>query len=164
MTRTALNLACPDQAGGDVADTGYGGGRRDRKAMPDITILLADDEPHVTHVMARAVRAAGMEVLTAEDGEEAYELAAEHRPQLIVTDLQMPYMSGIDLATKLNGNNELCGIPVILLSARGYVVANEARQLSNIRMVIEKPFSARAVVARIRDLLGITDLGLRRSA
>ncbi|MEA5522309.1 response regulator [Limnoraphis robusta] len=132
--------------------------------MPDITVLLADDEPHVTHVMARAVRAAGMEVLTAEDGEEAYELATEHRPQLIVTDLQMPYMSGIDLAAKLNGNNELCRIPVILLSARGYVVENEAKQLSNIRMVIEKPFSARDVVAKIRDLLGLAEPGLRQSA
>ncbi len=132
--------------------------------MGHITILLADDEPHVTHIMARAVRAAGMEALTAEDGEEAYELAAAHRPSLIVTDLQMPYMSGIDLATKLNGNNELRTIPVILLSARGYVVEREAQQLENIRLVVEKPFSARDVVARIRDLLGEGGSELRRSA
>ncbi len=132
--------------------------------MAEITVLLADDEPHVTHVMARAVRAAGMEVLTAEDGEEAYELASEHRPQLIVTDLQMPYMSGIDLAEKLNGNNELRRIPVILLSARGYVVEREAKQLSNIRLVIEKPFSARDVVLRIHELLAGEGPGLRRSA
>jgi DNA-binding response OmpR family regulator len=131
--------------------------------MPDFTVLLADDEAHVTHVMARAVRAAGLGVITAEDGEEAYELASEHRPDLIVTDLQMPYMSGIDLATKLSEHRTLCAIPVILLSARGYVVENEARNLTNIRAVIEKPFSARDVVARILELLG-SEHAARRSA
>lgn len=131
--------------------------------MPDVTVLLADDEAHVTHVMARAVRAAGWEALTAEDGEEAYELAAEHRPDLIVTDLQMPYMSGIDLARKLCEHAELAKIPVILLSARGYVVEKESRHLTNIRAVIEKPFSTKSVVAQIQELLGAAD-GLRRSA
>jgi DNA-binding response OmpR family regulator len=132
--------------------------------MGGFTVLLADDEAHVTHVMARAVRAAGMAVLTAEDGEEAYELAAEHKPDLIVTDLQMPYMSGIDLAEKLQANNELCRIPVILLSARGYVVEREAKSLTNIRAVVEKPFSAREVVARIAELLSAEGPPLRQSA
>jgi DNA-binding response OmpR family regulator len=132
--------------------------------MTKFTVLLADDEAHVTHVMARAVRAAGLEVFTAEDGEEAYELASEHRPDLIVTDLQMPYMSGIDLATKLNEHREMCRIPVILLSARGYVVRNEADGLENIRAVIEKPFRARDVVARILEILSSGEAGVRRSA
>lgn len=132
--------------------------------MAKFTVLLADDEAHVTHVMARAVRAAGLEAITAEDGEEAYELASEHRPDLIVTDLQMPYMSGIDLAKKLNDHRELGQIPVILLSARGYVVRHEADGLGNIRAVIEKPFSARDVVARIQEILSPGEAGVRRSA
>lgn len=131
--------------------------------MPKHTVLLADDEAHITHVMSRAVRAAGFEVVTAEDGEQAYELAVEHRPVLIVTDLQMPYMSGIDLARKLNEHNELRSIPVILLSARGYVVEQESKMLSNIRQVIEKPFSARDVVARIQELIATEEAG-RKSA
>jgi DNA-binding response OmpR family regulator len=116
-------------------------------------ILLADDEPHITHVMARAVRSAGFEVITAEDGEEAFELAAERLPDLIVTDLQMPYMSGIELAEKLFGRKELAGIPVILLSARGYVVSEESGRMNNIRLTLEKPFSAKNVVEQIRLLL-----------
>lgn len=132
--------------------------------MTQITVLLADDEAHITHVMARAVRAAGFEVVTAEDGEEAYELAVEHRPGMIVTDLQMPYMSGIDFARKLLDHKELCKVPVILLSARGYVVEQESRQLSNIRMVIEKPFNARDVIARIKEILHPRELERRASA
>jgi DNA-binding response OmpR family regulator len=132
--------------------------------MPKHTVLLADDEAHITHVMSRAVRAAGFEVVTAEDGEQAYELAVEHRPALIVTDLQMPYMSGIDLARKLNEHNDLRAIPVILLSARGYVVEQESKLLSNIRLVIEKPFSARDVVAKIQGMITATEEAGRMSA
>lgn len=117
-------------------------------------ILLADDEPHITHVLARSARNAGFEVITAEDGEEAFELAAERVPDLIVTDLQMPYMSGIELAEKLCGRTELARIPVILLSARGYVVSENAEGMSNIRLTLEKPFSAKAVVKQIAELLG----------
>lgn len=132
--------------------------------MPKQTVLLADDEAHITHVMSRAVRAAGFEVVTAEDGEQAYELAVEHRPVLIVTDLQMPYMSGIDLARKLNEHNELRAIPVILLSARGYVVEQESKLLSNIRLVIEKPFNAKSVVATIQAMVAAEAEAGRKSA
>lgn len=132
--------------------------------MSKHTVLLADDEAHITHVMSRAVRAAGFEVVTAEDGEQAYELAVEHRPVLIVTDLQMPYMSGIDLARKLNEHNELRAIPVILLSARGYVVEQESKLLCNIRRVIEKPFSARDVVAKIQEVIAAEMEAGRKSA
>lgn len=138
--------------------------KRPDDAMPEVTVLFADDEAHVTHVMSRAARAAGYAVFTAEDGEEAYELASEHRPNLIVTDLQMPYMSGIDLAKRLMEHNELREIPVILLSARGYVVEKEAKLLTNIRTVIEKPFNARDIMARIQAMLAEDDGGERRSA
>ncbi len=121
--------------------------------MASPLILLADDEPHITHVLARSLRSAGFDVITAEDGEEAFELAAERIPDLVVTDLQMPYMSGIELAEKLNGRAELSGIPVILLSARGYVVSQNAEGIDNIRLTLEKPFSAKSVIKHITGLL-----------
>ncbi|MFK7883785.1 MAG: response regulator [Phycisphaerales bacterium] len=132
--------------------------------MATQTILLVDDEAHITHVMARAVRAAGFEVVTAEDGEEAYELAVEHRPALVVTDLQMPYMSGIDLAGKMLENAEMRSIPIILLTARGYVVSEEADKMENIQMVVEKPFSAKGVLANILELLGLDASGGSQAA
>ncbi|MEM9372424.1 MAG: response regulator [Planctomycetota bacterium] len=116
-------------------------------------ILLADDEPHITHVLARSVQKAGFDVITAEDGEEAFELAAERVPDLIVTDLQMPYMSGIELAEKLFGRRELSDIPVVLLSARGYVITDDSERIDNIRLTLEKPFSAKNVIEHIRRLL-----------
>jgi len=117
-------------------------------------ILLADDEPHITHVMERKLRSAGFEVESAPDGEEALALAAEHRPDLIVTDLQMPYMSGIELAEALHADARTAGIPVILLTARGYFLSPDEIERTNIKRVVGKPFAAWALLETILELLG----------
>ena len=62
------------------------------------TILAVDDEAHILHVVSLKLRNAGFNVLTANDPEEAIELAATHAIDLLLTDFQMPGMSGIDLA------------------------------------------------------------------
>ncbi len=121
--------------------------------MTQPTILLADDEPHITHVVARKLNKLGITTLIAEDGEIAYQLVVEHGPDAIVTDLQMPYMSGIELAEKLQRNAELSQIPVILLSARGYAVAEQASNLPNIRHILSKPFSTRELVQYLLVLI-----------
>ena len=60
-------------------------------------ILVVDDESHIQHVVSLKLRNAGWEVETAADGEEALHAMAARRPTLVVTDLQMPYMDGIEL-------------------------------------------------------------------
>jgi len=64
-------------------------------------ILVVDDEPHITHVVALKLRHAGYDVVTAGDGEEGFEIACETDPTLIITDLQMPYMTGLEMCRKL---------------------------------------------------------------
>ena len=61
-------------------------------------ILVADDEVHIVQVLALKFRNAGLEVFEARDGEEALEIARRVRPHAVVTDLQMPFMSGTELA------------------------------------------------------------------
>ncbi|MCH7896734.1 MAG: response regulator [candidate division NC10 bacterium] len=65
-------------------------------------ILIADDESSIRFVLREALEGAGNEVEEARDGEEAYQAACEHQPDLIITDLQMPYMSGLELARRLD--------------------------------------------------------------
>ena len=74
-------------------------------------ILLADDEPHITHIIALKLKRAGMDVIVVEDGEMALKEAIAHRPDAIVTDLQMPYLSGIEFAQQLALNKECCQYP-----------------------------------------------------
>lgn len=128
------------------------------------TILLADDEAHITHIVAQKLRSAGFNVVVARDGEEAYDLAREHKPDLIITDLQMPYMSGLELCTKLRSGPETSHTPVLMLTARGYVLDPFDVQQTNIKHVLCKPFSARDVLSRAQEILGLgADTGAARS-
>lgn len=117
------------------------------------TVLLVDDEPHIPMIVGKKLTAAGFEVSTASDGEEGFAAARDIRPDLIITDLQMPYMSGAELAAALNDDKELRKIPVILLTARGYVLTDDEREFSNIKEFLSKPFSVHAVLTLVEKLL-----------
>ena len=77
-------------------------------------VLLADDEPCITHMVGSVLRGRGMEVITARNGADALALALEKRPHLIVTDYQMPKMDGLQLATRLRSEEATCETPVII--------------------------------------------------
>ena len=116
-------------------------------------ILLADDEPHITHIISLKLTRAGFEVIVVEDGELALKAAIERRPDAIVTDLQMPYLSGIELAQQLSTNEHCRDIPIILLTARGYAVEEELKNLPSIKKMLSKPFSAKDLLKDINALL-----------
>src|SRR3982750_2575846 len=84
------------------------------------TILVADDESHILHVVSLKLRNAGFIVVTARDGQEALEMAQADRPDLIITDYHMPQLSGIELCQRLKNDPKTTGIPAIMLTARGY--------------------------------------------
>jgi CheY-like chemotaxis protein len=114
--------------------------------MPSPTILLADDEAHITCVVAMKLRSAGFNVVTARDGQEAFEVACKIRPNLVVTDLQMPRMSGLELAAKLSKAPQTSSTPIVMLTARGYILSKEQLAETNIRRLLPKPFSAKDIL------------------
>lgn len=117
------------------------------------TILIADDEPHILNVLSIKLRNAGFNVVTAEDGAEAYALACAHQPDLVITDYQMPLLSGLELCSKLMSDPKTRNVPTILLTARGFSMSEADITSHNIREVITKPFSPREVLARVQDLV-----------
>jgi CheY-like chemotaxis protein len=117
-------------------------------------ILVADDEPHIVGVLALKLRNAGFDVRTAADGEEAWELASKDPPDLVITDLQMPYMTGLDLCAKLKKHPATASIPAIMLTARGHALAPADLEPTNIRLVLSKPFSPREVLEHVEKILG----------
>jgi len=116
-------------------------------------ILVVDDEAHIVQVVSLKLRNAGYTVLTAVDGEEAYEVARRELPQLVITDFQMPYMTGLDLCRSLRECEATRAIPVLMLTARGYALDEQDLAIGNIRNVIAKPFSPRAVLAQVMEIL-----------
>ena len=116
-------------------------------------ILVADDETHITQVVSLKLRNAGFEVLVANDGEEALEVAQQELPALIITDLQMPFLSGLEVARKLFQKPATRDIPIVVLTARGLGLSGEDLSESSIRQVLSKPFSPKQVLECALEIL-----------
>ncbi len=113
-------------------------------------ILVVDDEPAVTDLLAYNLRAANYEVLIAADGRQALQLARQANPDLILLDLMLPEVDGLDVCRELRKTSE---VPVIMITALG----EETDRVVGLELgaddYICKPFSVREVLARIRAVL-----------
>ena len=121
--------------------------------MVDKRVLVVDDEIHIVHVVAIKLRNNGYEVISADNGAEAYDLALKDKPDIIVTDFQMPIMSGMELIEKLRQNDATKNIPVIMLTARSFAVPKEQQDALNISGCLSKPFSPKELLGQIEDIL-----------
>lgn len=116
-------------------------------------VLIADDEIHIIHVVAIKLRNNGYEVIAANNGAEAYDLACQEQPDIIVTDYQMPFVTGIELIEKLRANEQTKNIPVILLTARSFAISSELQQSLQVEECLSKPFSPKELLKSIQDIL-----------
>ena len=115
-------------------------------------ILVVDDEAHILHVVSLKLQNAGYRVATASDGEDGLAKAVEHQPDLVITDHQMPFMTGLELCTKLKEHEQTRTVPAVMLTARGFRLASESLDRTNITAVLSKPFSPREILARVQEL------------
>ncbi len=116
--------------------------------MPERSrILVVDDEPQITRVLKTTLQAQGYEVKTAADGETALNLSVDWIPDLIVTDLSMPLMSGIELCRAVRERSQ---VPIIVLSVR----EEERNKIDALDAgaddYVTKPFSVNELLARVR--------------
>lgn len=116
-------------------------------------VLIADDDTAIRRVVVHKFQTSGFTVLEAADGETALQAARQRTPSLVVTDLQMPFMSGLDLCLALRGEPLTAATPAILLTARGHILSDEQMSRTNIRLVLPKPFSARELIEHARAVL-----------
>jgi DNA-binding response OmpR family regulator len=114
------------------------------------TVLIVDDEPIVRDVVVRYLQREGYETLEAADGARAQELVRDREPSLVVLDLMLPGMDGLQLCQWIRNRSEL---PVIMLTAR----AEEADRIVGLELgaddYVTKPFSPRELAARVRSVL-----------
>jgi DNA-binding response OmpR family regulator len=114
------------------------------------TILVVDDEPRIVQLVRDYLEHAGFTVLVASDGKEALRSARTGRPDLIVLDLGLPGLDGLDVARELRRDGE---VPIIMLTAR----TEESDKLVGLELgaddYLTKPFSPKELVARVRAVL-----------
>jgi len=116
-------------------------------------VLVADDEIHIIHVVAIKLRNNGYEVISASNGAEAFELACRENPDIVVTDYQMPLMTGIELIEKMRADDRTKSTPVILLTARSFAITQEMQESLGVSNCLSKPFSPKELLKTIQDIL-----------
>jgi two-component system alkaline phosphatase synthesis response regulator PhoP len=121
--------------------------------MGNKKVLVADDEIHIVQVVAMKLRNNGLDVITADNGSDAYKLCCEEKPDIIITDYQMPGMTGIELVEKIRSTNGLENIPVIVLTARGFAIEQDQLEKLNIAEYLSKPFSPKELLSRVENIL-----------
>lgn len=124
-------------------------------------VLIADDEIHIIHVVAIKLKNNGFEVISASNGAEAYDLACKELPDVIVTDYQMPFVTGLELIEKLRANEQTKDTPVILLTARSFAITEETQQSLNVEACLSKPFSPKELLKSIQDILYQKEVALK---
>ncbi|MEZ4649742.1 MAG: response regulator [Candidatus Eisenbacteria bacterium] len=119
---------------------------------PKKRILVVDDEIYIVHILEFSLTMEGYEVVTASCGEDALRKAKERRPHLIVLDVMMPGMDGLEVARRLRADGETAEVPILMLSAKGRPIDREAGIENGADDYILKPFSPRRLLDRIRNL------------
>jgi two-component system alkaline phosphatase synthesis response regulator PhoP len=118
------------------------------------TVLVVDDEPEIVRILRDYLERAGFAVLTAGDGEAALATARRERPDLVVLDLSLPALDGLDVARALRRDRN---VPIIMLTAR----IDEVDRVAGLELgaddYVAKPFSPRELVARVRAVLRRAD-------
>jgi len=122
-----------------------------------LSILVADDEPHIVRVVSFKLKLAGFEVLSAGNGQEAWEILSDRSIDLVLTDHQMPYLTGLDLAKRMAEHPRTAAIPVLMLTARGFRLTPVELQGAGIVEILDKPFSPRMLLDAVRRALDVAD-------
>ncbi len=116
-------------------------------------ILVIDDEEDIVNLIAYNLEKEGYRVSKAYDGTQALQAVKKEKPDLVILDLMLPEVSGIDVARIIRGDADTAGLPIIMLTARG----TEVDRILGLEMgaddYVTKPFSVRELTARVRAVL-----------
>ncbi len=129
-------------------------GHADNFALEDNFILIVNDEPDQLTLMGTLLRKAGYSVLTAEDGIEGLSLARQEQPDLVISDVSMPRMNGLEFCKEIRADSELKTVPILLVSARQTDTESAVAGLkAGADDYLEIPFDSARLIAKVSRLL-----------
>ncbi len=121
-------------------------------------ILLCDDEIHILRAAEFKLKRAGYDVQIAGDGEEGWEAVCRQKPDILITDYQMPRLDGFGLVKRIRENPETEDLPVLMLTAKGFELSHdEVAERWNVIAVIAKPFSPRELLQTVNRILEVEE-------
>jgi two-component system, OmpR family, KDP operon response regulator KdpE len=119
-------------------------------AMDKSRVLVVDDEPQITRVLRTVLTSQGYQVRTAAEGEAALTSFSEFRPELVITDLYMPHMDGVELCRRIRA---MSNVPIIVLSVKGEERTKVEALDNGADDYVTKPFGIDELLARVRAAL-----------
>jgi CheY-like chemotaxis protein len=117
-----------------------------------LRVLLVEDAPFLRYAFGRLLRLHGFEVREATDGQEALDSLADFHPQLVLTDVMMPVMDGIELIRRLQDRPETANVPVVAITADATEQTEQLAREAGAVDVITKPIDLPALLERLRAL------------
>ena len=118
-------------------------------------LLLCDDEIHILRAAEFKLKRAGYDVQTAGDGQEGWEAIEHRKPDMLITDCQMPRLDGIGLVRRVRSEPQTEDLPVLMLTAKGFELSHEElREDLKIIKIVAKPFSPRELLQLVNEVLG----------
>ena len=120
-------------------------------------VSVVDDDPQVVVIVRAVLEAAGFEVAISPDGADCLAAIERRLPDLIIMDVVMPGMNGIEVLRAIRGRPETSNIPVIVLSARTEDLDLAVARAAGADLYLTKPFTSEELVAATKQLLGVTE-------
>ena len=117
-------------------------------------ILVVEDTEDNRQILRDLLSMAGYEMVEANDGAEGVAKAAEHRPDLILMDIQMPVMDGYEATRRIKADPVLKSIPVIAVTSYALSGVEDKARAAGCDGYVAKPFSPRQMLAKVREILG----------
>ncbi len=121
------------------------------------TVLVVDDEVNIVTSLEYVMKAAGFDVATAYDGEEALTKVAEIVPDLVILDVMMPKLDGFEVCEKIRANPLWESVIIVMLTARGRDSEREKGLSLGANDYLTKPFSTHDIVKRVKELLSTNE-------
>ena len=121
--------------------------------VPAANVLLVDDDPVILKLLQVNFEMEGFNVSTANDGVEGLEKARAERPDIVLLDIMMPRMDGLQVTTELKGSADTKDIPIILLSAKAQASDVQAGKEMGADDYLTKPFDPLELLERVSELL-----------
>ncbi len=117
-------------------------------------VLIADDEPNIVISLEFLMKREGYEVIVARDGQEALDLMAREKPDLVLLDVMMPRKTGFEVCQSVRASEELRQTRILMLTARGRETGVAKGLALGADAYMTKPFSTRELVQKVADILG----------
>jgi CheY-like chemotaxis protein len=118
-------------------------------------VLIADDEPSMRLLVHATIASEQIGVLEAQDGIEAWQLIQQHAPELVLLDVQMPGMTGLEVAARIREHPRLAGTKIVMLTSKAQTSDVEAGIAAGADLYLTKPFSPISLLTYIEGALGL---------